>query len=282
MTDNAGPDRDDAPAQVLADWPVRPLSITSISVVPAQIKLQRQAFRVDLADGSTIKLRALENADAAAQLVEVRSGTDPDFAPVLARMGPWLVEQWVIGETLTSEAAAGRAGEIGQLLARLHQLPLEEQWPGRQSTAFFRRRAEDDLAAVRNAAVIGPREAAALQAMLVNDDPGEAVVTRVHQDICPENLVANERGDIVVIDNEWMRVGSPVFDLWRTLCRWEMSETTRAAFLGGYGAPEARGADGEVRFWAAAAVLFSAKFQHQMARGELRGTRRIIELLLEG
>jgi Ser/Thr protein kinase RdoA (MazF antagonist) len=56
----------------------------------------------------------------------------------------------------------------------------------------------------------------------------------IHADFCADNMIVTGEGDIVVIDNEQLRVGALDYDLARCWCRWPMNSAQREAFCRGY------------------------------------------------
>ncbi|MFU8765769.1 MAG: hypothetical protein ACNA7T_14660, partial [Haliea sp.] len=73
-----------------------------------------------------------------------------------------------------------------------------------------------------------------------------------------DNMVLDAAGELLVVDNESMCVGSLDFDIARAWCRWPMTESARAQFAAGYA--RFRGLESftlHCQFWALRALLMS-------------------------
>jgi aminoglycoside phosphotransferase (APT) family kinase protein len=216
----------------------------------------RYAFAAEAADGARLKVRHLSSAEKAAELERLRRGLEPAFAPVVARRGAVLVEEWVDGRPLAGEVPAARAEEAGALLGRLHAAPLADG-PVERSTAGYRERARHDLELLRAGDALDAAQAAALCDRLLREDPGAFRGVLVHRDFCGENFIVDGAGRLVVVDNEWFEVGAAGFDVGRTRHRWPLPERVWRRFLAAY---RATGADpAPLGFWATAATLFGAR-----------------------
>ncbi len=221
----------------------------------------RLAVRVDVPDGTTLKARHVVDADTARELQRLRDGLDPGFAAVIEQVGPVLLEEWIEGEPLSSTMAAERAAEAGALLGRLHATALDPVRTRRCDTARWHAEAVGDLTILIRGERVSAEDAAVIRGELRRRDPGSARAGLIHRDFCPENLVVGPAGRLVAIDNEWMTVGVPEFDLGRTLGRWPMTDDTWNRFLSAHGAawapPEALG------FWCIVATLMGARVLHE-------------------
>ncbi len=114
-----------------------------------------------------------------------------------------------------------------------------------------RRRAEEAVAhlgRLASAGVISSTLRAALEADVWRTDPREGPQTVVHRDYCPENFLVGTRGDLHVVDNEWVGLEAPGLDLARTWSRWPMPADVWRRFLAGY-ASTAPADPGPLRFW---------------------------------
>src|SRR5262245_30842162 len=83
-------------------------------------KGRRLAYRVDNQDGSTIKVRVFENEAIARSVCELREGMEDAFAPVLARYGSVVIEEWIDGDPLTNHNEMSVLEPAGAILGRLH------------------------------------------------------------------------------------------------------------------------------------------------------------------
>lgn len=230
-------------------WPISPLPGRNGG---------RLAYRAQAQDGRVVKARHLTSREEAARLCALRAGLEPAFAPILARYGAVLVEEWVDGRQLpTDEGAEARAEEAGALLGALHVTPLPADAPSRLPTASWRERAAADLGTLGAAGCLTRHQVARLGGELVRHDPGSARAALIHRDFCAENMVVDGDGRLRIIDNEWLMIGPGEFDLERTQHRWPMSEDAWARFRHGHSSvapePEALG------FWTVVATLFGAR-----------------------
>jgi aminoglycoside phosphotransferase (APT) family kinase protein len=223
---------------------------------PEPRKRGRSVYRVELEDGRTVKARLLESADAARRLFDLRARIDDAFTPALGHHGCVLLEAWAEGRPLTGADAGRRAAEAGALLARLHATPLAD---GAAIDAEApRARAARDLETLAAAGALAPADAVRLAATLRRLDPGASPAALIHRDFCAENMLIDPDGRLRVIDNEWLAVGPPGFDLARTRTRWPMASDVWRRFLRAYRAA-ARRDPGPLELWTIAAVLMTAR-----------------------
>ncbi|MEO8605094.1 MAG: phosphotransferase [bacterium] len=241
----------------------------------------RYAYRVDTADGSTVKLRHFGLAADALAHFELRAGLEEAFAPALSCSGAVLFEAWIDGVALTEPDADARSREAGALLGRLHARPLPASVAATCATQRWRAAAQSDVQILRRAGVLEPGAAAALLTELAQRDPGTARVALTHRDFCAENMLVDALGLLRVIDNEQIEIGPLGFDLGRTFHRWPMSQTAWAQFFSGYRSaapvdPEAIG------FWRIVAALVGARVFLQRAPERLDGTVALLRRFVAG
>jgi hypothetical protein len=234
---------------------------------PNPHKRGRAMFRVDLEDGGTIKARRLETAGAAGSLIPLRARAPAAFAPAIASHGPVLLEAWIPGTVLVELDPDARVVEAGALLARLHATPLAE--PRSVETTHWHEQALADLTMLTDAGRLDPSARERLRAELTARNPGRVRATLMHWDFCAENMLIDDRGALHVIDNEWLTIDAPGFDLARTLCRWPMSPSAWAAFMEAY-RTEAAHDPGPLGFWKIVAAAMGARVR--IARAPTRGT----------
>jgi thiamine kinase-like enzyme len=223
----------------------------------------KRCFRIDLADGRTVKLRRSTSEQEARQYAElVFALADPRLARVLGRRGDITLEEWVPGTELTAlEPSPAHVAAGGELLGTLHaarDLGAIHP-PSTVSTGAARDQLESDLDTILRMGAIPGQVGERLRRRAAAHDPGSARAGILHTDLCPENLVLDPDGVIRAIDNEGMRIGATGFDLARTWYRWPMSTDHWRLFISTY----ARHADpAEVLapfpFWQIAAVAQSA------------------------
>jgi len=234
-------------------------------------RTDRQAFRIELADGSTVKARRLPDEQTAARLEAVRRELPPAFAPILARHRRVLVEEWVAGDPLgdacPSDAVLARAGSIlGALHARTRVVgePVGE----RRSTEGWREVAERELQEIAGAEALGARAARAIRVALERLDPGSALFGLVHSDFCGENMIVDSAGTLRIIDNERLEVDALGFDLGRTGYRWALPARAWDRFRSAYAAHAPSPEPLEtLAFWSLVAVVKSAALRLRFDRG---------------
>jgi thiamine kinase-like enzyme len=168
------------------------------------------------------------------------------IAPVIERCEPRLgvlVTRWEQGHALSAEEARhpDTGARVAQLARRVHAL----RPPGNARV----RRAADWIAHYRDALTPRPRGLAAgadlLQAeaerrlgALEASPPTPAVLC--HSDLHPANLVANERG-LVLLDWEYAHVSEALWDVAGWACNNDLEPHARALLLASYlGRPAAR------------------------------------------
>jgi Ser/Thr protein kinase RdoA (MazF antagonist) len=241
--------------------------IATLSPGASGRKSSRRTLRIELADGSAIKIRCLESVEEASRLADCRSRLNPAFVPIIVRHGAMLLEPWIDGEELSPSRAAARAEETGALLGRLHATELLDT-PQPAATRGRRDRAAEQLATLAESGVISADLSQALQVELLRADPGEAQQTMVHLDYCPENLVVDPGGGLHVVDNEWIRIDASGLDLGRTYARWPMTADVWERFLRGY-LTTAPFNPGPLRFWMIVMAAAGAMIRRQKSFAEL-------------
>lgn len=260
---------------------VRDFALTPLSSPGIGPKGARATFRVDDPSGGVIKARRIESAEAAEDLAAIRAPLGPNFAPVLARHGSVLLEEWIHGETLTPHSAEERAEPIGALLGSLHAMQAGKDLPP-ESTAARRERASAQLEELVRAGVVTAGEACKLNARLGHLDPGMAPQAVVHLDFCPENLVRDDDGHIVSIDNEWISHGPPGLDLGRMYSRWPMPEPVWQRVLRGYASSSPFSLDA-LAFWQVLMAIWSAAIRLHRSADALAGpSARLRKLAASG
>jgi thiamine kinase-like enzyme len=244
-------------AAVLA---ARNLSARRLGVVSplGRAKGVRLAWRIDLADGTTLKLRHFGTSHDAERHLELRALLEPAFAPAIAQWDGFVVEQWIDGEPLGDDDAERRAEEAGALLARLHRTALARDVAADVDTAPWVARAHADLERLVAAVALAEGDARKLRVEIDRRAPRFARATLVHLDFCAENMVIDREGRLRVVDNELVAVRPAALDLGRSFHRWPMPRDLWARFFASYRrasheAPEPTG------FWRIAAALTGAR-----------------------
>jgi len=218
----------------------------------------RLAWRVELADGRTLKLRHFGTSQDAQRHLEIRTLLEPAFAPAIAEWDGFVVEQWIDGEPLGDDDGERRAEEAGALLARLHQTALAPDVAADVDTAPWVARANADLERLVSGDALAEGDARRLRVEIDRRAPRFARAALVHLDFCAENMLIDRHGRLRVIDNELVAVRPAALDLGRTFHRWPMPRDLWAGFFASYRraskeAPEPTG------FWKIAAALTGAR-----------------------
>jgi hypothetical protein len=250
----------------LATLGARAARAVIISPLPSA-SARKRCYRIDLADGRTVKLRRSTSAREARQYAELVDALgEPRLARVLARRGDLTLEEWVPGTSLDALAGLTRRQHAagGDFLGTLHAVRRlgGVALPRAVSTRTVRRRLLSDLRAVLAIGAISPDVGARLRAAAERHDPGIARAGVLHLDLCPENLVRGPGGLIRAVDNEGMRIGPTGFDLARAWYRWPMRPAAWRGFLAAYARhADAAPALAHFPFWQIAAVLQSARLR---------------------
>jgi len=241
--------------------PVREATVLTTLGVSATHRL---AYRVDLADGRTVKLRRAATEERARCFTELAAAVgDPRLARVLARRGDVTMEEWIPGTSLDRlELRDAHLAAGAELLAAIHlaDVPAGFPRPRAMSTEAARAGIETALRALLDAGAVDESLAGFLRAAAAERDPRTAPAGIIHTDLCAENLVVDPGGIVRAVDNEALRIGPTGFDLARVWYRWPMSDRAWATYVSAY----ARQADPEpalahFAFWKLAAVLHSAR-----------------------
>lgn len=188
---------------------------------------ERVTYRVDLADGTTVKARRVAKAFRPAHAAAlVRTLADPRLPAPLGISGRVSVDAWVEGIALDRDTVrAEHLRAAADLLADLHQrrsLP-DRRFVRTGAVAPLRSRTFGLLERLDAAGLLDPREHRALAACIEHDLPVRATRGVVHGDLCPANLVVTPSGGLVSIDNERVRIDFIDHDLARTWTRWPMT-----------------------------------------------------------
>ena len=250
-------------AELLA-WLRSPVRAAAVLTTLGSSATQRVAYRVDLADGRTVKLRRAASEERARCFTRLAAAVgDPRLARVLARRGDVTLEEWIPGTSLDRlELRDAHLAEGAELLAAIHLADVPVGFPPARavSTEASRAGIETALRALLDAGAVEESLAWRLRAAAAERDPRTAPAGIIHTDLCAENLVVDPGGMVRAVDNEGLRIGPTGFDLARVWYRWPMSASAWDTYVSAY----ARLADPEpalahFAFWKLAAVLHSAR-----------------------
>ncbi len=230
----------------------------------------RDTFRLDFADGVTLKGRRLPSPATAKRVEAVVARLDPErFPHVVARRGAALVEEWIPGEPLDRQGwGPAHLRWAGETLGRVHRID-----PPRQRTPLWLRARKAllslHLRRLAGAGALRAADALRLRDLALANAPGDTDFTLVHRDLCPENIVVDPKGRLFCVDNAAARGGAPDEDLARTCYRWPLDDRACAEFLDTYRAyRDPRGFVEHRRFWMVAALSHASWIRH--SRGYAR------------
>lgn len=246
--------------EALARAGLRPRAICDVATIRFP-GIQRATYRVDLESGEIVKARRLEDEPTARRLAEHRRGLPDAFAPILARHGRVVLEQWVHGRFVgNTPQAAGIVREAAGLLAMLHGMPVfADRDRHDEDTNAWRVKTESWLQALTADGALDAKAADRLRDDLERSDPGRSATGLGHFDFCGENMLLDDSARLRVIDNERVGVGPFGFDLARTRYRWALGEEDWQLFEETYAATVAREAPfSDHEFWRLVVLVQSA------------------------
>lgn len=241
----------------------------------------RDTFRLDFADGVTLKGRVLGSPAAATRVESVVRRLDPQrFPRVVARRGAAVVEEWIPGETLDVQPAReDHLRWAAETLGGIHRLPPPVRRPpfwmrARQALLAYH------LLRLADAGALPRRDALRLRDLAWAAAPKETEYGLIHRDVCPENIVIDPKGRLYCVDNAAARGGAPDEDLARTCYRWPLDARSSEIFLTAYSAfRDPTGFVRHRRFWMVAALSHASWIRH--SRGYLRADVPLRRLIAE-
>lgn len=234
-----------SPAARLPDGDVAALVASTGSVpvtvlrlgTPLPITGARGIWRVDLADGRTVKVRRVASPQRAAILSRIAPLTGGlPVAATLARLGDAMLEEWIEGPALDEiELDRALAEELGSMLGRISVAGGGNALlgPPRRSVASLLTKLDEAFGTLVAAGLVDAGGAKRLTAKARANAPGKLPAGLVHLDFQARNVVLGNRGPTLV-DNELFDIGILDLDLARTWCLWPMSAAAQSAFLRGY------------------------------------------------
>lgn len=201
-------------------------------------RLARATFRLQFADGRTLKGRRLDKATRAKRIQDIGRMLDQGcFSRILARHGSALIEEWIEGETLSGvKFGPELLRRCGAILGSVHSIPPpEEIWGPPQQTPDARQaKLERQVNELLKLGALSRQSGRQLLDIAQANAPRDISVGFIHRDLCPENIVLHAPDEPYVIDNELLFFDAYDYDLGRTWYRWPMSENELNAFFAGY------------------------------------------------
>lgn len=205
---------------------------------------------------------------------------------VMRRVGGIAIARKLLRDPPYEEARGRIAGQLGEILARIHATPVSTL------PALPRRDAEESVAAMRRAIDVLDRPLPVFELALSWLDrrkpQAAAQPVLVHGDFRTGNYLADESGVTAILDWEGAHLGDPAEDLgWLCVKSWRFGAVDKPA--GGFGSREAlwsayeRAGGGKVdpsraRWWEVFGTLRWGIICHQQAWRHLSGTTKSMEL----
>lgn len=200
---------------------------------------RRASFRLHFADGTVLKGRRTATPEQAARIVRLgREIGVPEIVPPARHAGCAILYGWSEGEVVDPTAARPRLlRDCGALHGRIHAIPVPPQTIADYGPAAGELEARTNRAAadLGNRGIIPASWVGRVAEVMASSPPAPApAVGYCHGDLCPENVVRDRRGGLVLIDDETFSVNPLDYDLARTRYRWPMTRGAWDCYLAGY------------------------------------------------
>jgi len=195
-------------------------------------------FKLTLEDGRQFKARRYESQDKRRRVTDLAPLLDGlPFSRIVCAQGRATLEEWVEGTPLHATAVTERqAGHAGALLGAVHArtgIP-EDYRSGSPGMDEQLQKISSHLDRISRAAEKLCGLCETLEQLAYELQPSSIESGLIHADFCADNMIVTEDGNLVVVDNEDLRVGPLDYDLARCWSRWPMTESQRDAFCEGY------------------------------------------------
>ncbi len=237
---------------------VRGIKVPVATAVPITAKLspclQRASFRLNFADGRTLKGRHLQSPEQAERLQEISKLLhNMPFVSVVSRSGSAILEEWVEGEPLAQHLPSlSIIRQAGSILGELSTVEGDVDFGPRIRDGRLRLdKLETQLDQLGSRAALDRKTCQRLLEIARSNCPRRLAAGLVHLDYSAENLILDGHKKIHVIDNESMDFTPYDTDLGRTWYLWPMRHDDWSAFIAGY--EEYRSVEmflEHIRFWA--------------------------------
>jgi len=250
---------------------------------------QRKAnFKLTFRDGRLFKARLYRSEEKRRRVTSVLALLDGlPLARIVAAQGRTTIEEWITGVPLdevdVTQEQVHRAGALLGLLHTRPAVPAEMRVDIPDVDQHLEKITSHLNTIATGYAGVKSGLCENILEIARRNQPVTFKSGLIHADFCAANMVLTGGGDIVLIDNEHLRVGALDYDLARCWCRWPMTEYQRQAFCDGY--QQHRSLDSFMessQFWAARALVLSmnvhikhgraapalAEALHRLAEGE--------------
>ncbi|HEX2965150.1 MAG TPA: phosphotransferase [Syntrophorhabdaceae bacterium] len=237
-------------------------SVTQISQLHPSEK-KRATYRVDHESG-TVKARVMQDEQAAQESISHRYELWDAFAPVIARYGRVLVEEWIDGTALPDIPDRVRLDEAGAILAEMHAASIlsHSGSPKVRTTVEHRVLTEGRIRILVEAGALEQEIAARVREVLQRLETLQTTYALTHLDFCGENMIIDRTGRLRVIDNEHIRVDAIGYDLGRTWYRWALPAREWDYFYAAYADRATLPSSQEsLHFWKIVAAVTSAELR---------------------
>ncbi|KAF0805073.1 aminoglycoside phosphotransferase [Alcanivorax xiamenensis] len=216
---------------------------------------------------------------------ELKAEDDLGVGYIMRRVDGETLPQRILRDEAYSNARSVLARQCGQVMAGIHQVPLDK-------VSFLRQRTAEQLIDTyyqRYQACGEPRPVFELAFRWLRDNPPSepSEPCLVHGDFRNGNLMVDRNGLRVVLDWELSYLGDPMADLgWICVNSWRFGNSalpvggfgTREELFQGYQEASGRRVDpGRVAFWEVFGVLKWGVICQKMAQAFISGTDRTVE-----
>lgn len=250
-----------------------------LTTLPSASK--RACFRLDLADGRTLKGRVVDSDSDGARIENLTSLLDRrHFPKLLGRRGCSLLTEWAEGISLADlDCSLHQLDTCGSLQGSLHTISVPSEQTRTQVWGNLKRHQglEKGIQTLEKLRIIEEHECRGLSELARSHAPEVFDVGLIHGDLCAENIVIDGDDHVHVIDNETLTIGAYDYDLARTWYRWPMDGIQLKAYFRGYG--QHRSLEpflAHFPYWTISALVDSALFR---LRGDPRKLATPVERL---
>lgn len=242
-------------------------------------------WRLDLADGRTVKLRRLPSmavADLVWSVLQTSAGLS--LPRPICRFGRTIVMEHVEGVPL-DRYLRGRGRlvqhrmvrDVGRLAAALHRQPSSSA--SSRSAVEYHEFVVDVVQRLGRRGWLDPDVVSELTRLPL---PAPVRFVPTHGDLCPENVIVERARRLRAVDEERLAERPAAFDIARTVTRWRLDASLERALLHAYdrAGGDSRHYRGNRALWIAVALSTSAVYRLYYRLPGLRpvvtGLRRLV------